>query len=331
VAVPGRAVDADTPVELVARHQTAPVRRYGDAADDPAIYVDRDKPGRSLILGTDKREGLAVYGLDGALKQMLPVGRLNNVDVVSDVTLGGRRLNLAAASNRNTDNISLFRIGGGAVAHLADLPTGLHDVYGLCMYHSRSGDAYVFINATNGRYEQYRIGWQGDLPTAELVRSFALPSQPEGCAADTATATVYLGEEGAGVWKAGAEPDGAAPELVIRVGRRLVPDVEGMDVYRDGDRAYLVVSSQGSDSYVVYGLWDDYPLLADFRLRADLASGIDGVSETDGLTVSNASLPGFPRGLLVVQDGRNRMPDAPQNFKLVDWRDIEALLLRAAQ
>lgn len=66
--------------------------------------------------------------------------------------------------------------------------------------------------------------------------------------------------------------------------------------------------------------------MAKFRIVPDYARGIDGVSETDGLAVSTAALTGYPKGVLVVQDGRNRAPAAPQNFKLVDWHQIEALL-----
>ena len=310
--------------------ETAPVRRYGDAADDPAIYVPSDPAGTPLILGTDKREGLAVYNLDGELLQMLPVGRVNNVDLLTGVTLGDATRDIAAASNRSNNSIALFEVVDGRVGHLGDLPTSLDEVYGLCMYGSTSG-AYVFINDKDGRYQQYRLAWRGEQPDARLVREFRLPSQPEGCVADAEAGRLYMGEEAAGIWETAAEPDGAPPRRIISLSDALVADVEGMDIYRRGTgeagkRRLLVVSSQGSDSYAVYDLDDEYRLVAAFSIAADLAAGIDGVSETDGLAVSAAALPGYPRGMLVVQDGRNRMPDAPQNFKIVDWRAIEALL-----
>ena len=319
------AVAPRRPPAIAASAETAPVARYGDAADDPAIYVPADGEGEALILGTDKRAGLAVYGLDGALRQFLAVGRLNNVDVLPAVAFDDGTVALAAASNRTGDSISLFAIESGGVSHLGDVATGLSDVYGLCLY--GAGDAaYVFVNATDGRYEQHRLGGTLAHPTGERVRAFRLPSQPEGCVADPVTAQVYLGEEAAGVWVAGARPDGAAPALVIDVGEQLVADVEGMAIYRRGEQAWLVVSSQGSNSFVVYALEPGYPLVGDFRITADLAGGIDGVSETDGLDVTSAALPGYPDGLLVLQDGRNRLPDAPQNFKLVDWRAVAAVL-----
>ena len=305
--------------------ETEPMARYGDAADDPAIYWHRDDPARSRILGTDKREGVWVYDLTGKALQKLPVGRLNNIDLRHDVVLDGQTFaGLAAASNRTGNSIALFAIEDSTVRHLGDVPTDLDEVYGLCSYQSDTGH-YVFINDTDGRYRQYRLGWK-DGPAATLVRSFALPSQPEGCVAEDNGGRIFLGEEGAGIWVADAEPDGAGPEFAIELSDALVADVEGMGLYGEGDSGMLVVSSQGSDSYAVYAASEGYPLLGSFRIRADLGSRVDGTSETDGLAVSAKSTPGFPRGMLVVQDGRNVMPGAPQNFKLIDWLAVEAVL-----
>src|SRR5919198_762706 len=45
--------------------ETTPVPHDGDAADDAAVWVDPHDPGRSTVIGTDKKGGLAVYDLDG--------------------------------------------------------------------------------------------------------------------------------------------------------------------------------------------------------------------------------------------------------------------------
>jgi 3-phytase len=63
------------------------------------------------------------------------------------------------------------------------------------------------------------------------------------------------------------------------------------------------------------------------RIDMDAKNGIDGVSETDGLEVSSFNLGGaFNEGLLVVQDGHKVMPEAPQNFKYIDWKKIRTAL-----
>jgi len=69
-------------LELSATGETVPVGTMArDAADDPAIWRNVDDPTKSLIIGTDKRAGLYVFGMDGSKKFFLPEGELNNVDV----------------------------------------------------------------------------------------------------------------------------------------------------------------------------------------------------------------------------------------------------------
>ena len=65
-----------------ARGETAAVETLNaDAADDPAIWRNPADPARSLIVATDKRAGLHVYGLDGTDRSFVPAGRVNNVDL----------------------------------------------------------------------------------------------------------------------------------------------------------------------------------------------------------------------------------------------------------
>ena len=59
------------------------------------------------------------------------------------------------------------------------------------------------------------------------------------------------------------------------------------------------------------------------RRVADSAA-IDDTSDTDGVAVTSTPLPGFPDGLLVVQDGDN--PGGNQNFKLVSWVEVRRTL-----
>jgi len=104
-------------------------------------------------------------------------------------------------------------------------------------------------------------------------------------------------------------------------------DVEGLAIYRGAGSAYLVVSSQGNDSYVVLDAAAPHRLRGAFRIGINVEKGIDGASETDGLEVTSVPLgPEFPRGMLVVQDGRKRLPEGPQNFKYVSWEDIARAL-----
>jgi len=98
-------------------------------------------------------------------------------------------------------------------------------------------------------------------------------------------------------------------------------------LYHQGDQHFLVISSQGNNSYVLVDAEPPYRWRGRFRIGMNVAQGIDGVSETDGLEVTSANLGApYTAGLLVVQDGRNRLPQAPQNFKLVPWTVIDHAL-----
>jgi 3-phytase len=103
----------------------------------------------------------------------------------------------------------------------------------------------------------------------------------------------------------------------------LADDVEGLALYPASNSRYLIASSQGDNSYLVLESQAPYRTLGKFRVGANTAAGIDGVSETDGLEVTHRSLgQGFESGAFVAQDGHNVMPEQPQNFKAVSWQAI---------
>jgi len=313
---------------LHASAQTTPVAAFGDAADDPAIWINEQDAKNSLILGTDKRRGLMVYDLAGNKVQSLNIGRLNNVDVRQHQGINNETHTWITASNRTLNSISVFTVDGeNKVNHVTEIATNLPEIYGMCMYSSDSGH-YVFVNDKSGLFQQYKLTGDQDNLSGELVREFTLPSQPEGCSADDKLGQLFAGEEDAGIWYIGAEPTAGNKAVKLQsVNEQLVADVEGMEIYHANDARYLVVSSQGDNSYVLYKISDDtQPSLSfagKFNVIANLDKGIDGVGETDGLTVTAKALPGYPEGMLIVQDGYNRMPLQPQNFKVIDWREVK--------
>lgn len=317
---------------VTARVQTVPVAQSGDAADDPAIWVHPGDSGASLVLATDKKRGLAVYDLQGRELQFLPVGRINNVDLRQDVRLGNERVDLAAATQRDEHGIVLFTIGADRrVSELARLPVGYEDIYGLCMRRTAGGEAEVLVNDKDGRFLQLRVERDAaGAVVARRLREFRLGSQPEGCVVDDAQGILFAGEEKRGLWAMAADPrdaQAADRRLVLPVGPVLHADVEGMAIHRRGSQAYLVVSSQGNDSYVVLDAAPPHRVRGAFRIGINAEAGIDGVSETDGLDVTAVPLgPGFAGGMLVVQDGRKRLPEGPQNFKYVAWEDVARVL-----
>ena len=306
--------------------ETASVSSAEDAADDPAIWIHPSEPEKSLILGTNKKKGLEVYNLDGERVQSLDVGNLNNVDLRQRVSWNGQTMDIAVATNRSNNSLSLFSIDrkSGHVEHLAgesialDLPTP----YGFCLF--KQGDSlFAFVNDKNGTFEQWELKPEG---ASRKARIFSVDSQPEGCVVDDVTRTIYYGEEEFGVWKRDAsEKAKSEATLVVSISESaLVADVEGMAIYSvDETEGFLIVSSQGDSSFAAFKLDSENSYLGSFRIGVSDDGKIDGVSETDGIDISNANLSSeFPRGILVVQDDENSSPAENQNFKLVDWRRV---------
>lgn len=325
----GTAATGDGKAIVMARAQTEPVARQGDAADDPAIWRNATDPADARVLGTNKKQGLLVYDLQGKQLQLLEVGRLNNVDVRQDVNVGGRKMDLAVATQRDENSVMLFAIDAQGKVNLAgSFPTGLKNIYGMCLYRPADGGLEAFINDKDGTFLQYRVEANGNAMSGKLLRRFKVATQPEGCVADDRNHRLFLGEERRGVWTVSAKGDAPAKlSMVMPVGPQLVADVEGIGIYH-GDKAdYLVVSSQGDNSYLVLDAQVPYKVRGSFRVGYNLAAGIDGTSETDGLEVSSANFGGpFSKGMLVIQDGYKRLPDGPQNFKYVAWDDVSKAL-----
>ncbi|OOW00558.1 MULTISPECIES: phytase [unclassified Pseudomonas] len=315
---------------VAAASQSDPVGRQGDAADDPAIWIHPQQPALSRVLGTNKKQGLLAYDLQGKLLQELPVGRLNNVDVRPNFALGELKVDLAVASNRDHNSLSLFAIdrSSGELREAGEIPTPLKEIYGMCLFQPASGELYAIANGKDGTFVQYRLSAPNGVVQGELVRQFKVASQPEGCVADDQRQRLFIGEEDVGVWAVDARPEQPATlSTVIKVGPQLHADVEGLALYQSNARDYLVISSQGNDSYLVLDAEPPFASHGAFRVGINAAAGIDGASETDGIEVTSVNLGGpWSQGMLVVQDGRKRMPEQTQNFKFVPWAEVTRAL-----
>ena len=89
--------------DMPALVETDPVgTAQADAADDPAIWRNPANPAASWIVGTDKRAGIHVYGLDGRARGFVQLGEINNVDLRDGVRMAARDVILVGASNRNS-------------------------------------------------------------------------------------------------------------------------------------------------------------------------------------------------------------------------------------
>lgn len=312
-------------VAVTARGETVPVgTANADAADDPAIWRNSAAPERSLIVATDKKAGLYVYGLDGKVRDFSGAGRLNNVDLID---LDGGRI-LVVASDRNDPaaaKLKLFWLDG-ETAKLTDagvVGAGAGEAYGVCLWQDGQS-LFAFSVLKEGAVHQVKIDLSSAQPRSAIVRTMTLATQPEGCVVDPRSSTLFVGEEDRGIWKFDARPTASPAGTMVAPadGRHLVADVEGLAIAPSGESGgFLIASSQGDNSYALYSLPDMQPA-GRFRI---VAGALGGTEETDGIAFHSGGFgPDYPDGLFIAQDGVN--PPAAQNFKLVSWADVLSAL-----
>lgn len=297
----------------------------GGEEDDVAIWIHPTDTSQSKVVGTVKTSSssLQVYNLAGQVVQSVGVPNVNNVDLRYNFSLSGVPTAILAGSNRSLNSIVLYRIDSqtGLLTNVAarTISTGI-SIYGCAMYVSpTSGKYYVFVSSESGVVQQWELfDAGGGKVNAGMVRSISVGSQVEGLVADDELGFLYVGEENDGIWKYSAEPNGGSGRTLVDgtgSGGHISADVEGLAIYYKSNGAgYLLASSQGSNDFSVYRREGNNAYLGDFQLVS--GGGIDAVSDTDGIDVTNFPLGSqFPQGMFVAQDNND-------NFKFVRWNAI---------
>ena len=326
------------PIPVTADGETVPVTSGSDSADDPAIWVNPTDPSRSIVIGNDKGTSLEVYDLSGARIQLISGGH-GNVDVRTGFPLGSSTVDIAAAAS---SGIKVYRIDP-TTRQLTNVTEGgrIGSVSGegFCLYRSSlSGLFYAFIITSSGFVQQVRLGDANGngLVDGQVVRTFSVGSDSEGCVADDEQRLFYVSQEDVGLWRYGAEP-GDSPSARVRVdsvgaGGNLAADVKGLTiVHQSNGTGYLLASAQNvadpNNSYfAVYERQGANAFLKSFRVVAGTVT--DDCSRTDGIAAVAANLgPSFPSGLFVCQDNGNTAPGTSgnQNFKFVRLEKILTL------
>jgi len=360
---------AETPSVIDSDDRTlAPAPAFLGDADDPAVWVNPNDAGNSLVLGTLKNGGLATFNLDGTVAQdlsVVPYGdrRYNNVDVLYDFNVGGKTVDLAIATDRRNDTLTIWSIDpatrqltditapslSAKSASIFGIDNGSKTAYGLATYTSANGKSYAFISQrqSNQIAQLELIANSDGTIDAKTVRTLSAPipagkkledSQFEGMVVDKELGYLYAGQEQRGIWKFQAEPtadvQGTLIQAVKPEGNELTADVEGLTIYygKNGT-GYLLASSQGDSTYAVYSR-DGDRYLGSFAVGSNGA--IDGAQESDGTEVINLPLGDkYPQGLFITQDGNN-LPavidddeNINTNFKFVPWEQVAQALTPA--
>jgi 3-phytase/alkaline phosphatase D len=351
------ALDLDTLPTALPQVETPDVLDLDEAslpgdADDPAIWINSVDPSASIIIGTLKDGGLAVFDLQGRVLEVIDPEkvRYNNVDVIYGFKLGDATVDLAIASDRRNDTLAIWAIepdtrklvnitAENILGSIFGVDDGEKTAYGLTSYRSLVSDRdYVFVTQRDGNLvAQLELIDNGNgRVTGQLVRTIELPLfsedfQAEGLVVDRELGYLYVAIEDFGILKLSAEPDGGNDYTVVQaIGENLeVSDIEGLTIYYGEDgTGYLLASEQGDSSYALFSREGTNEYLGSLAIGD--RGAIDQANDSDGLELVNVSLgPDYPNGLLVVQDGVNdtqvlvtddgELENINTNFKFVSW------------
>jgi 3-phytase len=313
---------------------TEPVRHD---TDDPAIWINRDDPSASLILGTDKDVdgALYVFGLDGRIhhdKVVRGLLRPNNVDVAYGVMVGGRRVDVAVVTERFANRLRVYALPDMAAIDGGGIPVFVgeraRDAMGIALY-TRPSDGALFaivsrsdqFAPTAGYLHQYRlVDDGGGMLRGLFVRAFGHWSgrkEIEALAVDDELGYVYASDETYGVRKYHADPlaEDAEDELATFATTDIARDHEGLSIYRRPDgTGYILLSDQQANLFRIYpreglpGRPHEHPLVGTVRLSTQ---------DSDGSDLTAVELPGFPGGLFVAMS-------TDRTFHLYALRDLLA-------
>jgi 3-phytase len=315
-----------------------------DDADDPAIWINKSDPSRSLILGTNKvaapAGALYVFALDGSVKQVVSsLDRPNNVDVEYGFPSPNGSVDIAVVTERFQHRLRVFQVtetgvtsldGNRGVPVLEGESGEARMPMGVTLY-KRPRDGVIFAivapktGSTAGYLWQYRLDTDSESGFARgtFVRrfgNFSGTGEIEAVAVDDALGYVYYADEEYAIHKWHADPEhvDAGRELAIFGREGFKGQREGIAIFARGDGTGFIATSdqiEGASELRIYPReghaghpHDHDPAVAVLTTPAD---------STDGVDIAPSGLTGdLARGLLVMMNSRDR------NFQLYRWDDV---------
>ena len=202
-----------------------------------------------------------------------------------------------------------LRIGTTEGSITMELP---HPVDGAC----HDGESIVAFGQ-NGRLTRLRV--EGSM-VSELGQ-FTLSGSAEACVVDQSSQRLYVQTNELVLWVFDLSGPGLDMPRAVTTDQAS-ESFSGVTIH---DSGFVVTQSLGDHTFLLFRA-EDMRLAGRFRVAADVPRGLDGVNNTGGFAISPASSR-YPEGALIVHDQVNSLPEAADNLKLIDWRDIQTLLI----
>jgi 3-phytase len=303
--------------------------------DDPAIWVNKTDPSKSLVIGTDKDAdgALYVFDLQGKIiedKVVRGLKRPNNVDLAYGLTLNGKPTDIAITTERITHKLRIYSLPdmkpvdkGGIDMFVGENGYEYRDLMGISIYTAKDGKMYAIVGRKNGPKTggyiwQYLLGDDGTGNVkATLVRKFGEYSgkkEIESIAVDNELGYIYYSDEQVGVRQYYADPEKGDKQLSMFGTTGFAADHEGISIYKLTDSTgYILVSDQGANRFQIFSREGTKQNPFEHKLVkvANVAA-----RESDGSDVVNVPLNDtFKHGLFVVMS-------TDKTFHYYRWEDI---------
>lgn len=310
--------------------------------DDPAIWVNKADPAKSLVIGTDKDAdgALYVFDLNGKIVQdkvVRGLKRPNNVDLAYGLMLNGKPTDIAITSERMTHKLRIFSLpdmkpvdNGGIDVFVGETGAEYRDLMGISIYTAKDGKMYAIAGrksgpTTGGYLWQYLLTDDGTGHVkATLVRKFGEYSgkkEIEAIAVDNELGYIYYSDEQTGVRQYYADPEKGNKQLAIFGTTGFKVDHEGISIYKLTDTTgYIQVSDQGANRFQIFSREGTIQKHFEHKLLKVVNVA---ARQSDGSDVVNVPLNStFKHGLFVV------MSD-DKTFHYYRWEDIAGKDLKA--
>ncbi|MGD8306210.1 MAG: phytase [Ignavibacteria bacterium] len=292
--------------------------------DDMCVWISSDSSQSTIITSDKTANKIFVYDLNGNTLQTIDVpGKPGNIDIRYNFLLSGHPTDIVGYNDRSNGTIVLYKVDPATrqllyVSEFSDSGmTGNN--YGFCLYRSMTTGKYYAIASSNStQMKQWELVDNGDGTIGGVLKrtwNNGSGDITEGLVADDETGELYCANEGEGIYKYDADPIVSNPvrTLVAAVGDSgLTADVEGITIYYAANgEGYLIASSQGSDTYMIYERKEPHNFVKTIE--------VVGASNTDGIDVTNVNLgTGFPGGMFIIHDGSGSSPFTVQVCKYED-------------
>ncbi|ACF45161.1 phytase [Prosthecochloris aestuarii DSM 271] len=289
-------------------------------SDDPAIWINREDPSKSLVLGTDKdaNGGVYVFDLKGRIlkeKTVTGLARPNNIDIGYGLMLGGKPVDIAVVTERLTSKLRVFALPGMEPIDNGGLPVfenqKLAAPMGIALYKRPSDNAmFAVVSRKQGPQDgtylwQYLLEDDGSGQViATKVREFGAWSgkkEIEAVAVDNEAGRIYYSDEGFGIRSYRADPEhpDAGAELALFATEGITRDHEGIAIVSDSNNGgWIIVSDQSAGELHLYSRNGGTPDTMEHHTLKRVVK--TAAIETDGIEAApKLNGTGFPKGLFV--------------------------------